>query len=165
MRDTPDATMANKATPDKTAKVSPGQTQGKATRSRRELKKKLKKAGHVAVAATELEKGARDVKDRYGKTKGETLRGAQGRDKKRQMPPPKAITQRAASSKTNLIMAARMCKDPVQMSMRDVCTDYLDPFHQWSSQKVGDAYLKRMQPVDWFSRDTGRSFWALRRPR
>ena len=36
-------------------------------------------------------------------------------------------------------MAAKMCKDPVQMSMRDVCTDYLDPFHQWSSQKVGDA--------------------------
>ena len=55
MRDTPDATMANKATPDKTAKVSPGQgAQGKATRSRRELKKKLKKAGHVAIAATEL---------------------------------------------------------------------------------------------------------------
>ena len=73
------------------------------------LKKKLKKAGHVAVAATELEKGARDVKDRYGKTKGETLRGAQGRDKKRQMPPPKANTQRAASNKTNLIMAAKMC--------------------------------------------------------
>ena len=48
--------MANKPTPDKTAKVSPGQTQGKATRSRRELKKKLKKAGHVAIAATELEK-------------------------------------------------------------------------------------------------------------
>ena len=48
------------------------------------------------------------------------------------------------------------------MSMRDVCTDYLDPFHQWSSQKVGDAYLKRMQPVDWFSRDTGcRGAWCF----
>ena len=65
--------MANK-TPDKTAKVSPGQgAQGKATRSRRELKKKLKKAGHVAIAATELEK---PVRDQWGKTKGETLRGA-----------------------------------------------------------------------------------------
>ena len=125
--------MANKATPDKTAKVSPGQTQGKATRSRRELKKKLKKAGHVAIAATELEK---PVRDQWGKTKGETLRGAQGRDKKRQNPiVPKAITQSAASNKTNLIMAAKMCKDPVQMSMRDVSTDFLDPFHQWSSQK------------------------------
>ena len=69
--------MANKATPDKTSKVSPGQTQGKATRSRRELKKKLKKAGHVAIAATELEK---PVRDQWGKTKGETLRGAQGRE-------------------------------------------------------------------------------------
>ena len=152
--------MANKPTPDKTAKVSPGQTQGKATRSRRELKKKLKKAGHVAIAATELEK---PVRDQWGKTKGETLRGAQGRDKKRQNTiVPKAITQRAASNKTNLIMAAKMCKDPVQMSMRDVSTDFLDPFHQWSSQKVGDAYLKRMQPVDWFSRDTGcRGAWCF----
>ena len=128
MRDTPDATMANKATPDKTAKVSPGQTQGKATRSRRELKKKLKKAGHVAIAATELEKGAKDVKDRYGKTKGETLRGAQGRDKKRQTTiVPKAISTRAASNKANLVMAAKMCKDPVQMSMREVRTSEASP--------------------------------------
>ena len=71
--------MANKATPDKTAKVSPGQTQGKATRSRRELKKKFKKAGHVAIAATELEK---PVRDQWGKTKGENVtRGARPRQK------------------------------------------------------------------------------------
>ena len=55
-----------------------------------------------------------------GQNKGRDAKGgAQGRDKKRQNPiVPKAISTRAASNKANLVMAAKMCKDPVQMSMR-----------------------------------------------
>ena len=144
--------MANK-TPDKTAKVSPAQG-SKATRGRRELKKKLKKAGHVAIAAKELEQGAAPKLEKKPGTltRGESMRFGQKPPKK--TPPPKVISQRLQNSKKALVVAASFSKDPIQASLRDVDTRYLEGRPR-SAQHVGDVYLEKHQPYDWWRRDTG----------